>query len=560
MARKRVIVLVVLAILVGGLPIHAQDGATGIGDDYFPTMGNGGYDSLHYTIDVTVDMEQDRLESQVRIDALATQDLDQFNLDFFGFEIDGLTVNGEAAGFERDYQLGELTVMPQDSLAAGDRFEVVVTYNGTPPQENSGWNNYGRGVMVAGEPTGASGWYPVNEHPADKAAYTILVTIDDRWVVGSNGTLKDTRDNGDGTLTYIWDSPDEMASYLVTLAIGDFEIDRAETAGGIEVRNYFAATLPDDYLEPFASQPEMIDFFETVFGPYPFHVYGSAVHDVQTGFALETQTLSTFGSAFAGESVIAHELAHQWFGDSVGLARWQDIWLNEGFATYSSGLWEEYLNGAVAIDDYVTSLYENMAAIEAPFEVEADVVRDYFRRLPLDDMTLTRAQVNDGLAIFFADELEAGVLEEAVTGLPEDGISQRQLARLVENLPYETMTITRQRVRDFLYAIGLDEVAAASRVLLGDPGPDNLFSGVIYQRGALTLHALRLAVGDETFFKILRTYTSLYAGDVVMTDDFIAVAEEVSGQELDDLFDAWLFSHDLPDLPELGLYAADFMD
>jgi aminopeptidase N len=455
---------------------------------------------------------------------------------------------------------GELTITPAVALAAGEPFEVTVAYNGVPPRGNTGWRHYGNGVMVAGEPTGSSGWYPVNEHPADKASYTILVTIDDEWVVGSNGALKQTRINDDGTLTYIWDSLDEMASYLVTVAIGDFIIDEGVSEDGVPIRNYFASNLSAEYIAPFSLQGEMVDFFSTVFGPYPFNAYGSVVHDLETGFALETQTLSTFGNVFAGEGVIAHELAHQWFGNSVSLELWQDIWLNEGFATYASGLWFEHTRGGSAINDYVAGLYENIAALEAPFQVEAEELRSFVSDLPLDDVTLTADQITDSLTILLGDALDEDALETMLDSLPEGDINGAELARIVQRLPLDTLRISRPLIREFLYAIDLGEFVEATRIRLGDPGSSNLFSGIVYQRGALTLHALRLAVGDEAFFDILRTYTSRYAGDVVTTEDFIAIAEEVSGQQLDDLFDAWLYQTQLPDMAELELYAADFVE
>ena len=504
--------LIAFMTLLFIVPIIAQNenepvGSEGIGDSYFPTMGNGGYDTQHYLIDLNVDVARNLLDSRVRITADSLQDLEQFNLDFFGFEIDSILVNDLPATFERDFGQGELIIVPQQPLKAGDRFEVIVEYQGIPPQLNTSWNNYGHGVMVAGEPTGASGWYPVNEHPSDKAAYSIIVTLDDVWSVASNGIAKDVRDNGDGTLTHIWDSQGEMASYLVTLAIGEFVVDESVTQSGIPVRNFFADGLSDRYLEPFGRQSEMIDFFETIFGPYPFSIYGSVVHDLATGFALETQTLSTFGNAFAGEGVISHELAHQWFGNSVALTQWQDIWLNEGFATYATGLWFEYTDGAEALNGYIANLYENMALREAPFEIQASGLNEYIEGLPLDDESLTRQQVLDGLEILFSNVLDAAERDEAVELLPEEGITRRQFLRVIQGIDYRHMTITRAQIRLFLRAIGLDEVADDS-VVVADPTPDGLFSGVVYQRGALTLHALRLAVGDDAFFDILQTYAN----------------------------------------------------
>jgi len=413
--------------------------------------------------------------------------------------------------------------------------------------------------MVAGEPYSASSWYPVNEHPLDKATYTLRITVDAEFVVGANGVLQDELTNDDGTVTYIWESADPMASYLVTLAIGDFEIDRGESESGVPVRNYFAVGLPQDTIEPFELQPAMIDYFESVFGPYPFEVYGSVVHDFPIGFALETQTLSTFGRAFTGEGVVAHELAHQWFGNSVSLSQWQDIWLNEGFATYSEVLWIEHSQGTAAARARISALYGNMAQAAAPFDVEKSQLVEVTAGLEeIADLTVTRTQVERGFKALIPPDADPAIIDDVLADFPADGISGTELPTLIEALPFEETRITQRHFGEFLEAIGLPELAATTRVLLGDPGPTNLFNGIVYQRGALTLHALRLQIGDEAFFDALRTYTDRYYNSNATTDDFIAIAEEISGQQLDNLFNQWLYAPALPDIAELALFAEDY--
>jgi aminopeptidase N len=445
----------------------AHVGAAGIGDPYFPKMGNGGYDALHYTIDLNVDVKRDFVDGTMTLEAQATEPLDRFDLDFVGFDVAAIQVDGATATYARDG--GELQITPAAELQAGHDFTVTVQYSGVPGSDlppgtaeySEGWISYPNGVMVAGEPTGAAGWYPVNEHPLDKAAYTLRITVPQPYEVAANGVLEATETSGDET-TYTWQARDPVAPYLVTVAIGDFNLVTATSAGGVPVRNYFAVGVPQRAIHAFDRMPQMVDYYSSAFGPYPFEVAGAVVHNVRLNFALETQTLLLFGADFVDEGVVAHELAHQWFGDSVSLTAWKDIWLNEGFATYASTLWAEHASGKQAADDQIRGYYSDMASGGGP---------------PL---------------------------------------------------------------------------------LVGDPGANDLFDWAIYARGALTLHALRLKISDEAFFKTLQTYTSRYRHANATTDDFIAVAEEVSGQQLDDLFQAWLFEKDLPDIPEMGLYAKNF--
>lgn len=448
-------------------------GEAGIGDSFYPGFGNGGYDAKHYTLDLNViDVGTSTLNGITTIEAEATQDLIRFNLDFIGFTIDGITVNGNPAEFSRDGQ--ELTIMPTEALYKSEPFTVEVKYNGSPAfPRQTGWRTYNGGSFVLGQPAGAASYYPVNDHPLDKASYTFLVTVPEPFEVAANGILEETTDNGD-TTTYAFEARDPMASYLATVNIAaGFNLQTEEGPNGIPIRDYYADGIPENLLAPFALQAEMLGFFNDIFGPYPFEVYGSVVLNTATVAALETQTLSIFGVDRLGftpvyiggvgrffsstEEIVAHELAHQWFGDSVSLADWSDIWLNESFARYSQGLWLEYSQGTEVLEEWVNNKYN------------------------------------------------------AVVDAREQLVSP------------------------------------------GNPSPDNLFNNGVYDWGALGLHALRLSVGDDAFFDTLRTYYDRFKGGNVIPEDFIGVAEEVSGQELNAFFDSWFYSRDIPPIPELGL-------
>ncbi|MCL5428759.1 MAG: M1 family metallopeptidase [Chloroflexi bacterium] len=452
-------------------PPNPNPGPDGIGDPYFEDLGNGGYDVQHYSIALNVEMGSNEISGSTTIDAEALQQITSLNLELLGLTVEEVTVNGEAALFDRNGI--ELTVFLPEAAVEGDPLQIVIVYYGVPgegidvfgPEYSEGWIYYETGVVVAGEPTGASTWYPVNEHPIDKATYSFAITVDQPFEVAANGILEGVDESGSES-TYRWTMDDPIAPYLVTVAIGEFDIDEYTGPSGVPIRNYFGVGVSENVRENFARQGDMIAFFEEVFGPYPFDVYGVVVHDQDLGFALESATLVVFGNSFTDEYVVAHELSHMWFGDSVGLKAWQDIWLNEGFATYASLLWTEHKYGREAMDEEISFNYEQLATYA-----------------------------------------------EFLIGRP-----------------------------------------------IGDPGSENLFSFDVYYRGALTLHALRLAVGDEVFFEILRTYAERYAHSNAATADFIAIAEEVSGQQLDDLFDAWLYQVDLPDIPEMELSAADFVE
>ncbi|MEB2289344.1 MAG: M1 family metallopeptidase [Anaerolineae bacterium] len=484
MSRRLALLLaIVLLTLIPGVAQAREGpvaGPTGIGDPYFPALGNGGYDAQHYAIALTADPARNTVDATATITALATQELSAFNLDFAGPAVLGVEVNGAPADWDRRER--ELIITPSASLSAGEQFTVAVRYAGRPSSVSGssipmlvGWTNFGDGVFVASEPYGAMGWYPVNDHPLDKATYELRVTVPAPYVVAANGTLHETITSADGeAITYVWASRDPIASYLVTVNIGQFAVMHEVGPNGLPLRTYYPPDHADAVAAEFARTADMIAFFSDAFGPYPFEAYGAVVIDAALPFALETQTISLFGRNWitgtgAAEEAVAHELAHQWFGDSVSLTRWGDIWLNEGFATYASWLWFEHDRGADTLDQIVRRIYGQIA------------------------------------------EDQAG----ASSALP-----------LSSYLPP------------------------------GDPPPDALFNGGVYLRGALTLHALRLHVGDEAFFAILRAYYERYQHGNATTADFIALAEEIAGGPLDDLFDAWLYAPALPDLPEMGLSAA----
>jgi Peptidase family M1 domain/Peptidase M1 N-terminal domain len=677
---KRALVYAVVALVAAVLSPGAfannggpfTPGAPGIGDPYFPLAGNGGYDVGHYLLDLNYDPSANHIDGVATISATATQNLSSFNLDLVGLNVHAITVNGWNAAWTRD--AGELTVTPKVGLRKGGDFTVVVQYDGVPEPVVDAFGTSGvlptdDGMVIVGEPFVAATWFPVNDHPLDKASYTFRVTVPAGLEVVSNGFLQSTKTKH-GLTTFIWQEKDPMNSYLATATVGKFAITsyskngirfydaidpalfepvaapttgtqlaisgQADSsykrlmrtitvpAGGatlsfwvtrdteqtwdfmfVEAHTVGAddwTTLPDvnghtssdvgnscpleswEVIHPFlthyqtdngdgtctptgttgvwwaatgasgpeqwnldlaayagkqvevsisyasddvvqahgvfiddiatstgegntsfeddgdtldgwtvpgapagspgntndftvgtvadlppnfgivarasfAREPEIVEFLSDNFGPYPFHDAGGVVdHLAGVGFALENQTRPIYAQEFfsdqpSGDDVIVHELAHQWYGDSVSVHFWADIWLNEGFATYAEWLWSEHEGGA------------------------------------------TPQEIFDG----------------DIANIPADD-------------PFWQLVI-------------------------GDPGPADLFDQPIYVRGAMTLQSLRNAVGDDAFFRILRKWASSHRGGNGSTAEFIKLAERVSGQDLGALFDTWLFTAGKPDVP-----------
>jgi len=636
-------------------------GSPGVGDPYFPLDGNGGYDVAHYLLDVRYNPADDRLVGVATITARATQALSRFNLDLDGLRVQSVKVDGRAASWR--HRDGELVITPRSGLPSGTRFVTVIEYRGVPQTlpDFSGFIHTDDGALVIGEPHVAATWFPANDHPTDRAAFTFRVTVPKGLEVVTNGILEGQRTSG-AWATWTWDAKHPMAPYLAGMAIGELAIS-AYRQGGIrywdaldpdlfapvatpssgvqfaisqqadlsykrlartitipadgatlsfwvtrDTETFFDfffveahtpgaddwTTLPDlegiatqepgfacpfslelhpflaHYLSPpaaegeqcgtsgdtgdwwaatgasegpeqwtvdlsawagdevevalsyasddiiqangvfvddiivstgvgstsfeedgdvmdgwtvpgapegspgnendwivgtvddtpppigeiatasLARQPEIIGFLEGIFGRYPFNAAGGIVDDAEIGFALENQTRPIYSQDFftdsvSGDSVVVHELAHQWVGDNLTVEAWEHIWLNEGFATYAEWLWSD----------------------------------------------------REGLG-------------------------------------------TAQEIFDFWY--GIDPEDPFWTVVIGDPGPDLMFDFAVYIRGGMTLHQLRLTVGDDAFFEILRRWARSQAGETVTTDEFIALAERISGQQLDDLFETWLFT------------------
>ncbi|MGW0580608.1 M1 family metallopeptidase [Streptomyces sp. NPDC002920] len=448
----------VAALLTAAGPATAagQAGASGVGDPYFPLAGNGGYHVAHYGLTLGYDPTSRHLTGKAVLTARATQRLTRFDLDFKGLKITALTVDSARAAYRRSGQ--ELVVTPHRALHKGQTFRVTVTYQGKPGPVTDpdgsldGWIPTDDGAFVAGEPQGAMTWFPANNHPLDKSSYDFTITVPKGRTAVANGVLLGQRTRG-GRTTFRWRQKEPMAAYLATATVGKFEVKQYTTRGGIKVYDAVDPREASAAAPVLKKLPSVLEWESKLFGPYPYRAAGSIVDRApNVGYALETQTRPVYDSA-PDLSTLVHESAHQWFGDSVSLTSWKDIWLNEGFATYAEWLYAEQHGGDSAQKTF-KALYDRPAT--------------------------------DGLWEF-----------------PP-----------------------------------------------GNPGSGaNIFGTPVYARGAMALHALRTAVGDRAFFRVLRAWADRNRYGHGTTAQFERLAERESGKNLGPLFHKWLYAQGKPSTP-----------
>lgn len=440
-------------------------GSDGIGDPYFPLAGNGGYDVTAYDIKIRYDPATDRIEGHTTITARATENLSRFNLDL-RLPASAATVNDQPAQL---HQIGgELQVTPAAPVTVGNPMTVRVDYAGVPssipdgPGNPSPWVRSTDGAVAVGEPDIAAWWYPSNDHPSDKATFTITAIVPAGLQVISNGALLGGPEPaGPGLEQWRWQESEPMTTYLAFVAIGHYDIVRRDTRYGLYLAAYDRALDPqvaDAARASVEKTPEIVDFLSGIFGPYPFHQLGGVVPDAPNlHFALENQTRPVYGEGFfdAGPdvTVVVHELTHEWFGDSVSVRHWSDIWLNEGFATYAEWLYSERTGGPSA---------KQIAAQNYASHPASD---DYWRIPP------------------------------------------------------------------------------------GAPGAADVLDGPVYSRGGMALEAIRMAVGDQNFFASLRAWATDRAGGNGAVQDFLATVKRVSGKNIDEVAQTWLFAPTRPAAP-----------
>jgi aminopeptidase N len=432
-------------------------GASESTDSYLPAHGNGGYRVIHYDLELDYRPNTARLSGRATISAVATTSLSGLSLDLGTFKVDRVAVDGKPVRYT--HRADKLRLRLARPTLPGLPFTVEIRYVGTPRPVRSTWGEIGweqltDGALVASQPVGAPSWFPCNDHVRDKAAYRFTVTTASPYTVLANGILVSQK-VGASTTTWVYEQPEPMAAYLATVQIGRYELLQLPAEPVHE-----QAAVPQRLAEPFGHdfgrQHEMMAAFGNYFGKYPFTTYSVVVTDDELEVPVEAQGLSTFGAnhvdgARSFENLVAHELAHQWFGNSLTVADWRHIWLNEGFATYAEWLWSESSGGTPA------------GAL-------------------------------------------AGRAWAAQATQPQD-------------------------------------------IVLADPGVRRMFDDRVYQRGALTLQALRTTMGDADFFALLRDWTATHRHGTVSTTEFTALAQRHTDRPVEGLLSSWLYDTRLPSLP-----------
>ncbi|WP_167756869.1 M1 family metallopeptidase [Leifsonia flava] len=664
-------------------PVAAKPspGAPGIGDPYFPLSGNGGYDVKHYGLNIDYVPATDVLTGHALITAKATQNLSRFDLDLHGLTVKSITVNGRKATWKRSGD--ELVVTPASTLRKGFPFFTTVSYAGVPQlYEDSvlgtaGFYNTDDGTLVAGQPFVAASWFPSNDHPADKALYSMRITVPRGVEAISNGKLL-----GHGRIgtkdQWIWNVDEPMASYLATATIGQFDVDERDVDG----IHYLDAIDPDLFAAPvtprtgtaFAYTQKADDAYKRLGRTIAVPAAGGSLsfwmdRSVEQGWdftfveaaptgtdewttlpessGITTPDAGNSGCAdlLAQHPFLAHYLGDDGSGDACLPSGTTGTW---SAATGSGDGWElwtidlgDYAGQSVDLSIASVSDYAFQADgvalddVTGPdgqgttsFEADAD---------PLDGWTVLGApegspgNLNDWIATSegpapIGDQVSASLAREPevigflsaqfgpypfdeaggivddlegigfalenqtrpiydqsfFSGTPEqgDGVVVHELAHqwfgddvalkrwsdIWLNEGFATYAewlwaehegyADPQAYFDDLYSIPADDDFWS--LTIGDPGPDAIFDGAVYDRGAMTVHALRLTVGDDAFFDILQTWTRERSGGNGTTAQFIALAESISGTDLDGLFTAWLFTGEKPTAPDAASDARSF--
>ena len=438
-----------LAVPTGAAAATAEPGR----EPFFPRAGNVGYDARFYGVELAFSPRDGRIEATASIEALAEQRLSRFSLDLAGMRVTAVEVDGRKARFNRGRD--KLKVVPAAPIPRGAGFVVTVHYEGKPRTivdpdgGREGWIPTYDGAFAVGEPLGTAAWLPCNNVPSDKAGFEVTMTVPSRLKAVSNGRLLEiTHDRGRST--YTWREPGPMSPYLALVDIGLGKLRSGKVAGRP------SWTLIDPILEKYtlpvlAQLGEVIRFEEKIFGPYPFETVGSVVDfEPKLGYALETQSRPIY--AFVPDlTTVVHETAHQWFGNAVGLQRWPNIWLNEGFAT-----WAQW---------------------------------------------------------YYAEQ--------------HDGRSAREIFRALYRVPASNAELWEPPS--------------------GHPGTaKHLFATSTYVRGAMALEALRIKVGTKPMLRVLRRWVTEHEYASANIEQFIAHAEQVTGENLGPFFQRWLYKRGKP--------------
>lgn len=312
----------------------------------------------HYDVGIDYTPSSKMLYGDTTVDASTTQQLNQFDLDFYGYQVDSVTVNGAKASWTRSGE-HELVITTPTKLAKGSQLKVRVKYHGIPESTSgldsySGWNySSSGGAFAANEPHSAASWYPVNDTTNDKATFTLKATVPNAYSVISNGEQTAKKTKGART-TYTWTEKDPIIGYLTTVAIDKFTYLKQKLSDGTPLISAFAPGA-ESKMQDEKQLPQILNLLTRYFGPYPQSSGGGIFVADQIGFSLETQDRPTY-AAWADVPTIVHENGHQWWGDSMSVKTWRDVCMNECFASYGEWLWEQDTNNVNLNDEYSSEM------------------------------------------------------------------------------------------------------------------------------------------------------------------------------------------------------------
>ncbi|MFK5647803.1 M1 family metallopeptidase [Ornithinimicrobium sp. LYQ121] len=324
-------------------------------DPYVPGHGDLRYEVVHHDLTLTYALPSNRLEGEAVLLCRAAVQLSQVRLDL-QLKPSKVTVSGRPVRRFRSGR-GSLTVDLPGPVAAGTEFIVAVRYAGNPRpismrgMDPAGWEELEDGVIVASQPHGAPSWFPCNDRPSSKSTYALTFTTAADYHVEFSGEPVSARRRG-ATRTWTFRQDEAIPAYLATVQIGRYRV--VDQPAVVPLRVVGPADIrPNGFSASFGLQPQMMAFFVAAFGPYPFSTYTAVITDDDLEIPLESAALSTFGRNVAtgdwdNVRLVAHEMAHQWFGNAVTAERWSDIWLHEGFACYAEWLWSEESGGRSA--------------------------------------------------------------------------------------------------------------------------------------------------------------------------------------------------------------------
>ncbi|TXK43265.1 M1 family metallopeptidase [Nonomuraea sp. C10] len=323
---------------------YAKGRSQPVKDPVFPAYGNPSIDVLHYGLKLGWQPDRRSLTGTAALTVRAVKPIKEIRLDFGrALKIDHVTVAGKTAKPGRKGD--DLTIPLRTTLAANKSARVVIRYHGVPKPHNSGQMRYDLARLglrssadgsawALQEPFGAFTWFPVNDHPSDEALYDVAITVPKGWAGVAHGTYGGKTEKG-RKVTYRWKSTDPVASYLTLFTVDKYRMHRAKGPRGLPI-TYWVRREDRHALPVIRRMPELLRWMEKKAGPYPFPSAGLVA---TSDSGMETQQMITLGGDYLRPEVVLHELAHHWFGNSVGPRTWKDVWLNEGFAMYFQIQW-----------------------------------------------------------------------------------------------------------------------------------------------------------------------------------------------------------------------------